>query len=820
MKTKLFKKLAVLSLIGLGIGGLASCGGTGESDKPIVEPDKTGTVKLNFDNTQGNVTASATEGKVGTAITLTVTPNEGYSVKEVKANNAVLAGPNYAFELVEGENTVVVTFTKNPTISLAASAEAFKAHLTYTLTATVNDAPVQNPVVKFTDNASGAIEGSAEGNVFTFKATAAGKYKIQAQAYENATATTAFASATFDLEVVQGVEKYALVLDAANVKLEYKQGEAFTAAGLGVKKVFTVDGTKISESELTLSEVELSVEEGTVFTEVAPVEVTVKDVEEVAESAKFTVNVGADYLWQLKQQFKVFGAEGYETLVVSGGKLYDGAFVTPNAFINLTTNQAYIDEQVTQSGTTYKLVGKYDFEVDAEGAVSATFRGWAENANANTNTFATDYAKGYRNYGLFMDYSEDQVDALFAGMTYDETEKEAYTGIVTFDAEENATGDFDAVNAFNCLAGAQSKFGNASTSYRGVFAYNAAGHYGYAGLESVTVDAETGAVTGTPVGYRYFGDVDAEFVSTVVSGCLSTKESNANPDEALTKVLTVTESCNYSVDCVRGGSLVVNDKYMYRTAGGSGFVVIPEGKTADGTTELAAGVYKVSIAEGVASIGDAPTGATGLDQYALYPGNWYGMTLEDAGGWNLEEAVVNEDGTSEYSYTYLQTKFRGNDNKGYGSAYDVSTNVWGRWWGTGEGGMSSLALGLDFSFDADGNLDSVQINVFLTDYDTGKDYMFANYHTLSSIGSASVAEIDTYLAGLQDYVEPTPDPDPDPDPTPDPDPDPTPDPDPEGGEGGEGGESGGSEGGEGGSEGNTDGLKPFGLKSYRFSYIK
>jgi hypothetical protein len=428
MKINLFKKLAVLSLLGLGIGGLVSCNPTGET---VVEV-KTGTVDLKFESSQGTVTASKKEGNVGDTITLTVTPAEGYHVVSVTANGTALTGPNYAFELQEGTNVVRAEFAKDPTIALAANAQAFKAHLTYELTATVADAPVQNYVVKFTHNAGDNLTGTTEGNKFTFKATATGSYKIQAGAYENAQATTAFATATFDLTVAQGQETYNLVLDTTNVKKEYKQGEKFTAAGLGVKKEFKVDGTKVSESDLSASEVTFDIPEGTEFTEVKDVEITVSDVEEVATPAKFTVTVGADYLWQLKQTFKQFATEGYENLVVSGGKLYDTSFVAPNAFIDLAVGQAFVSEQVTQSGNTLDVVGKYDFEIadDEAGTVSATYRNYARNAYSNTGVYAKDYAKGYKNLGLFVDYDEATIDQIFTGLTYDETEKEDYTGLV------------------------------------------------------------------------------------------------------------------------------------------------------------------------------------------------------------------------------------------------------------------------------------------------------------------------------------------------------------------------------------------------------
>ena len=86
-------------------------GGSTTSSPTTQAPEvKKGTVVLSFDNNQGTVTADKTNGDVGQTVTLTVTPNEGYEIDSVKANDKVLSGATYSFKLVEGENNVEVTF--------------------------------------------------------------------------------------------------------------------------------------------------------------------------------------------------------------------------------------------------------------------------------------------------------------------------------------------------------------------------------------------------------------------------------------------------------------------------------------------------------------------------------------------------------------------------------------------------------------------------------------------------------------------------------------------------------------------------------------
>ena len=121
--------------------GLVACGpetnptggntGGGITSSPTTQaPEvKKGTVVLSFDNNQGTVTADKTNGDVGQTVTLTITPNEGYEIDSVKANDKVLSGTTYSFKLVEGENNVEVTF----------KAKAVEPEVEYNITYTASE---------------------------------------------------------------------------------------------------------------------------------------------------------------------------------------------------------------------------------------------------------------------------------------------------------------------------------------------------------------------------------------------------------------------------------------------------------------------------------------------------------------------------------------------------------------------------------------------------------------------------------------------------------------------------------------------------------
>lgn len=108
-KSKLCALTGFLLLGTLSVGFLTGCD---PEVPPIVEFDGY-SVNLTFDNTKGNVTASKTSGSQSEEVTITVTPNEHYSVSKVTINNdskAISSDGTYKFTTIEGDNNVVVEF--------------------------------------------------------------------------------------------------------------------------------------------------------------------------------------------------------------------------------------------------------------------------------------------------------------------------------------------------------------------------------------------------------------------------------------------------------------------------------------------------------------------------------------------------------------------------------------------------------------------------------------------------------------------------------------------------------------------------------------
>ena len=815
MKINLFKKLAVLSLLGLGIGGLVSCNPTGET---VVEV-KTGTVDLKFESSQGTVTASKKEGNVGDTITLTVTPADGYHVVSVTANGTALTGPNYAFELQEGTNVVRAEFAKDPTIALAANAQAFKAHLTYELTATVADAPVQNYVVKFTHNAGDNLTGTTEGNKFTFKATATGSYKIQAGAYENAQATTAFATTTFDLTVAQGVEKYSLVLDTAAAKTAYKQGETFTSAGLAVKKEFSVDGTKVSEQALTLSEVNISLAEGYMFTEVGEVSVTVSDVEEVAEAATFKVNVAEDKEWQVRNVLNNLRSKGfvhYEAVTVEGQtalvpvEIYDaeGRFFATCAGDGETW-QVYYEGKFESGGKSYDEV--FHIEVDSKGVATAQY--FAQDWYADADDVDI-FARGETNKGLFSDFT----DEIAAALTYDQEADQLVGGTQQYALNEGRTAWVETATSVPTkllakITGANEYFPMASGS-GSTLAFNSTIKLAGENLVRVLVTGTLSENTYN-LGVGYYAPFNAEDATyKALQTAIEGKTYGVNASNAIKAAVATVLSNNYHTESEdMYFDATFTDTYTYFEAkeevrsygiGSDGYFTMPEGKAdAENNKYSTDTCYAFTMAIGEdaegnptyeGAVGDPETSAL-ADLYYARPSFAMGFKTSPAGipGWiqwnKLYEKVDEESGETSFGYTYFQTTQPSSSaylNYGSQTELDIYANARGLYYTFNDfygygAKVNPHSYIMEGVLDSEGAIKELELTIFMTN--ANDPYAYGCYETVvfSDIGTASVSYVEDFINGIADYVEPTPD--------------------PEGGEGGEGGESGGSEGGSEGGEG-------------------
>lgn len=205
-------------------------GGSTTSSPTTQAPEvKKGTVVLSFDNNQGTVTADKTNGDVGQTVTLTITPNEGYEIDSVKANDKVLSGTTYSFKLVEGENNVEVTF----------KAKAVEPEVEYNITyAASEDYDVKEL----------SATKAKKGQTVTFKVEVKNENKELDEVKVNGTALTAndgvysFVMGEADA-VIEVTLKDKAVEPEVEYNITYTASEDYTVTNLATK---ATKGTKVT----------------------------------------------------------------------------------------------------------------------------------------------------------------------------------------------------------------------------------------------------------------------------------------------------------------------------------------------------------------------------------------------------------------------------------------------------------------------------------------------------------------------------------------------------------------------------------------------
>ena len=221
--------------------GLVACGpetnptggntGGGITSSPTTQaPEvKKGIVVLSFDNNQGTVTADKTNGDVGQTVTLTITPNEGYEIDSVKANDKVLSGTTYSFKLVEGENNVEVTF----------KAKAVEPEVEYNITYTASEDY---------DVKELSATKAKKGQTVTFKVEVKNENKELDEVKVNGTALTAndgvysFVMGEADA-VIEVTLKDKAVEPEVEYNITYTASEDYTVTNLATK---ATKGTKVT----------------------------------------------------------------------------------------------------------------------------------------------------------------------------------------------------------------------------------------------------------------------------------------------------------------------------------------------------------------------------------------------------------------------------------------------------------------------------------------------------------------------------------------------------------------------------------------------
>lgn len=357
MKRKTKITLRATSAIIFGLAGsmiISSCGGTGETK--IVN---NAAVNLAFDSQKGNVTASALEGRAGDTVTLTITPNSGYQIAEVKANNEVLQGPNYSFKLVEGVNNVSVTF----------EAIDVKVIVTGAKNGVVGDKIQLNAIVS--GDETNAVTWSVDNELFA-TVSETGLVELLSKGTVTVTATSKLNPAKKSSPVyiqIYSATTTTKSLEIVNLptKTSYKVGEQASFEGIEVMGYeYAPDGAKNYTSGVAFNKSQLtfSVAEGTTLSTTG--EQTVSVAAPGYQAANFTIKVGDNVVSERLYVAKYPNTTKYV--------LKEGTKVTLNttglAINKLTYTDGELTSNVAVNSTDYTLSMKNGDELKYEGTTS------------------------------------------------------------------------------------------------------------------------------------------------------------------------------------------------------------------------------------------------------------------------------------------------------------------------------------------------------------------------------------------------------------------------------------------------------------------
>ena len=357
MKRKTKITLRATSAIIFGLAGsmiISSCGGTGETK--IVN---NAAVNLAFDSQKGNVTASALEGRAGDTVTLTITPNSGYQIAEVKANNEVLQGPTYSFKLVEGVNNVSVTFEAIDVKVIVTGAKNGVVGDKIQLNAIVSGDET-NAVTWSVDNElfatvseTGLVELISKGTVTVIATSKLNPAKKSSPVYIQIYSAT---TTTKSLEIVN-----------LPTKTSYKVGEQTSFEGIEVMGYeYAPDGAKNYTSGVVFNKSQLtfSVAEGTTLSTTG--EQTVSVTAPGYQAANFTIKVGNNVVSERLYVAKYPNTTKYV--------LKEGTKVTLNTTGLVINKLTYTDGELTSNvavnSTAYTLSMKNGDELKYEGTTS------------------------------------------------------------------------------------------------------------------------------------------------------------------------------------------------------------------------------------------------------------------------------------------------------------------------------------------------------------------------------------------------------------------------------------------------------------------
>ena len=601
------------------------------------------------------------------------------------------------------------------------------------------DEGYEDSTVLWTSNASSKVELEGDNSSVTITVSEVGTFIITASINTEGV----ILSNNFTVNAARGAETYALAAEF-NGTTSFKQGQAFTTRGLSVKKVKSVDGVPTKNAvELSSTDYTLSIQPGTILTEVGEIEVIVTALDTTIAPTSFKINVEAEPGYLLTECLGQIG-ENYTAFMIGEDGLEPLYCVNEDYYFDYSLGEGYYLEDGE--------VRRYSIDNENSTENNIIFQKRAKVSDGFTSDKTPHYA-------TTLEYP-------MAGLGYTHASGLEYSSSDVLKYQEEKGDNVFAVST------------DLGTQLLGVFGFGVlALNYDISSaiVADTTLELENGTtlplvlsqvvlssngqnIGGLAFGLSFFGTSGEPIIDTFI------EDENKSVNEAVDTELTIAQeivgsNCftarygetpdgSYSTYSIDSKSIEWYDHSVQYGDNTMGIINIPEGKN------VSAGYYQYGLnADGEVEI-DAtkPLNKQVFDFYT--PSNWYGFSKEDSAlGLNFDNmwlftAFYQGDAVKkEAAYAKYTLYHQGIAEAWSSQAFLYSDAYFDK---LSEHGYSFVGISFYLlDTDLDGNYDSFEIGLECT---SATIVGYGTWDILSidssSVGGFSNTKVDTYLSSI------------------------------------------------------------------------
>ena len=613
-----------------------------------------------------------------------------------------------------------------------------KVDAPYTVSITMDEG-YEDSTVLWTSNASSKVELEGDNSSVSITVSEVGTFIITASINTEGV----ILSNNFTVNATRGVETYALAAEF-NGTTSFKQGQAFTTRGLSVKKVKSVDGVPTKNAvELSSTDYTLSIQPGTILTEVGEIEVIVTALDTTIAPTSFKINVEAEPGYLLTECLGQIG-ENYTAFMIGEDGLEPLYCVNEDYYFDYSLEEGYYLEDGE--------VRRYSIDNENSTENNIIFQKRAKVSDGFTSDKTPHYATtleypmaglGYT-HASGLEYSSSDV------LQYKEVEGDKMFAIST-----NLATQLLGVFGFGVLA---LNYDISSAIVADTKLELANGTTLPLVLSQVVLSSNGQNIGGLAFGLSFFGASGEPIIDAFI------ESENKSVNEAVDTELTIAQeivgsNCftarygetpdgSYSTYSIDSKSIEWYDHSVQYGDNTMGIVNIPEGKN------VSAGYYQYGLnADGEVEI-DAtkPLNKQVFDFYT--PSNWYGFSKEDSAlGLNFDNmwlftAFYQGDAVKkEAAYAKYTLYHQGIAEEWSSQAFLYSDAYFDK---LSEHGYSFVGISFYLlDTDLDGNYDSFEIGLECT---SATIVGYGTWDRLSidssSVGGFSNTKVDTYLSSI------------------------------------------------------------------------